>query len=242
MSQGKKGDDLGVIRKRYKKSNRVQKGVILDEFCANRGYARKYAIRLLRKTEGQRKVLQKRGRRPRYEVEKILVPLRAIWLASDQLCSKRLKSALKDWLLFYEQEHGALEKDIREQLLYISPSTLDRLLKPIRVRYPHKGLSGTKPGRLLKNQIPIKTDHWDVTCPGYLEADTVAHCGNSLSGDFVWSLTLTDIDSTWTENRATWNKGSSGVIEQIKSIEKGLPFEILGFDCDNVLTLKSSFN
>jgi hypothetical protein len=83
----------------------------------------------------------------------------------------------------------------------------------------------------LKNQIPIKTDHWDVNQPGYLEADTVAHCGNSLAGDFVWSLTLTDINSTWRENRATWNKGSHGVCSQIE--EKHLPFQILGFDCDN---------
>lgn len=115
----------------------------------------------------------------------------------------------------------------------VSPSTIDRLLKPIRLHYPHKGLCGTKPGRLLKNQIPIKTDHWDVTQPSYLEADTVAHCGNSLAGNFAWSLTLTDIHSAWTENRATWNKGSAGVNAQIQDIENNLSFELFGFDCDN---------
>lgn len=94
----------------------------------------------------------------------------------------------------------------------------------MRIHYPSKGLSGTKPGRLLKNQIPLKTDHWDVTKSGFMEADTVAHCGQSLAGNFIWSLTLTDIYSTWTENRATWNKGAAGVIEQITSREQALPF------------------
>ena len=86
---------------------------------------------------------------------------------------------------------------------------------------------------MLKNQIPIRTDNWDIKRPGFCEADTVAHCGNSLSGDFVWSLTLTDIFSAWTENRAIWGKGSGDVVDKIKDIETKLPFELLGFDCDN---------
>jgi hypothetical protein len=120
----------------------------------------------------------------------------------------------------------------------ISPASIDRLLKPVRAQHP-KGLSGTKPGTLLKQQIPIRTTHWDITLPGFMEADTVAHCGNSLAGDFVWSLTLSDILTGWTECRATWNKGSVGVLDQIKAIEQVLPFELRGFDCDNVLNQKS---
>ncbi|WP_143002925.1 hypothetical protein [Nitrosospira sp. Nsp1] len=64
----------------------------------------------------------------------------------------------------------------------------------------------------MKHQIPIRTMHWDITLPGFMEADTVAHCGNSLAGDFVWGLTLSDILTGWTECRATWSKGSSGMI------------------------------
>src|SRR5690606_19077888 len=85
----------------------------------------------------------------------------------------------------------------------------------------------------LKHQIPVRTHHWDVTQPGFLEADTVAHCGNSLAGHFIWSLTLTDIHTTWTEIRATWNKGATGVLAQIQAIEAALPFTLKGFDCDN---------
>ena len=222
---------LEEIKKRYKKSDRGGKARILDEFCTVCNYNRKYAIRLLRKRVKRKR--QHPGQKPRYDSKSLLNHLKAIWLASDQMCSKKLKVVLHDWLPHYEEENGLLDDLIRGQLYSISRSTIDRMLKPIRLQHSNKGLSGTKPGRLLKNQIPIKTDHWDVTQPGYMEADTVAHCGNSLAGDFVWSITLTDIKSTWAENRATWNKGAHGVCNQIEDIEKNLPFQILGFDCDN---------
>ena len=114
----------------------------------------------------------------------------------------------------------------------MSAATIDRLLKPIKARHG-KGLSGTKPGSLLRKQIPINTNQWNTRQVGFMEADTVAHCGTSLMGDFVWSITMTDILSGWTEMRATWNKGAAGVMEGIQNIEEKLPFEIKGFDCDN---------
>jgi hypothetical protein len=222
---------LEAIRGRYRKANRAGKARILDEFCAVCGYHRKYAIRLL----GRKKPAsppRRAGRKPRYDHPQLLEALRRIWLASDQLCGKRLKIALPLWLPHYEAEQGALPEAIRAGLLAVSASTLDRLLKAARVAHP-KGLGGTKPGTLLKKQIPIRCEHWDITQPGFVEADTVAHCGNSLAGDFVWSLTMTDILTGWTECRATWNKGAQGVIAQIQAIEAALPFPLRGFDCDN---------
>lgn len=231
MSRAEKHAYLEAIRGRYRKADRSKKSQILDEFCAICGYNRKYAVRILRKKPSKRRA--KPGRKSHYNNDRILAPLKAIWLACDQMCSKRLKMVLREWLPHYEQENGVLDDITRGQLHAISAATIDRLIKPMRVEHPHKGLSGTKPGRLLKNQIPIKTDNWDVTQPGFLEADTVAHCGNSLSGSFVWSLTLTDILTTWTECRAVWNKGAEGVVAQIKDVENALPFDILGYDCDN---------
>lgn len=222
---------LEAIRKRYKRSNRKQKSKILDEFCEVCGYHRKYAIRKLNKPKKKKR--HKPGRCPWYDPSRLLPPLQAIWLAGGQMCSKKLVSAIPEWLPYYEQEQGLLDDVTRGQLHTISAATIDRLLKPVRLKQPGKGRSGTKPGRLLKNQIPIKTDNWDVTIPGFVEADTVAHCGNSLAGDFAWSITLTDILTTWTENRAIWNKGSAGVLKAIKNMEKSLPFVLLGFDCDN---------
>ncbi len=233
MGRHEKKSYLETIRQRYKTATKAKKGVILSEFCETCGYNRKYAIRHLNKKVKRRKPKPRPGR-PRYEKLRLLVALKAIWLATNQMCSKKLKVALPDWLPHYEREKGVLSDSLRGQLHCLSPATIDRWLAPYREEYSsRKGLCGTKSGTLLKNQIPIKTDHWDVNRPGFLEADTVAHCGNSLAGDFVWSITYTDIFSTWTEIRATWNKGGEGVKEQTQQLESSLPFALLGFDCDN---------
>ena len=231
MTIQSKRDYLQAIRIRYRTAPKEAKTAILDEFCTICGYNRKYAIRILKKKSKPSQ--RKPGPQPKYRDASLLQPLKRIWFATDQMCSKKLQAALPLWLPFYEQEYGPLAADIKTKLLTISASTIDRTLRPVRVTYKTKGLCGTKPGTLLKNQIPIKTHSWDVSRPGFFEADTVAHCGNSLAGNFVWSLTFTDIYSGWTENRAVWNKGSYGVFTQIKDIEATIAFPILGFDCDN---------
>lgn len=222
---------LNAIIERYKKAGRKEKKAILDEFCHNCEYNRKYAIRLLK---GSRKKKHcKPGRKSQYDTPSIMKAIRAIWAGADFPCSKRLSSILPAWLPFYEEDYETLTQIEREHLTSISAATLDRLLKPIRERVKRKRICSTRPGTLLKNQIPIKTNHWDVTKPGFVEADTVAHCGNSIEGDYIHSLTMTDILTTWTENRAVWNKGAEGVLKQIQEIENALPFKLRGFDADN---------
>jgi len=225
---------LEAIRTRYRRARKTGKTAILNEFCAVCGYHRKYALRLLR-TSGKRSKpsVRKPGPASRYAVPELLLALRTIWMASDQLCSKRLKAALPLWLPHYEASFRPLSVETRALFAAISPASIDRLLKPLRATLGKKGLSGTKPGTLLKKHIPIQAGVWDVTQPGFIEADTVAHCGDSLAGDFVWSLTMTDLCTGWTECRATWNKGSTGVMAQIKAIQQALPFAVRGFDCDN---------
>jgi hypothetical protein len=219
---------LECFKGRYRRSNRENKSKLLNELSDIYGYNRKYLIQFFRGLTGKK--YERKGRKRQFEPKELLAPLKKVWLATDQMCSKRLKAAIPLWLPHMEDE---LSDKIRIQLLTISPATIDRLLKPYRLKYKRRGLSGTKPGYLLKNQIEIKTDHWDVKVPGFMEADSVAHCGNSLGGDFIWSITLTDIATGWTENRAVWNKGAQGVLNQVTDIEKELPFPILGFDCDN---------
>lgn len=232
MGKNERHAYLKAIRLRYRRGNKRAKAVILDEFCAVCGYHRKYAIRLLNQSSRPRR--QRRpGRKPIYPTPELLTALKRLWFACDQMCSKKLKAAIPLWLPFYETVYEPLTPETHCKLLSISAATIDRLLKPIRIKQGHQGLGGTRPGSLLKNQIPIRTHYWDVTQPGFMEADTVAHCGNSLAGNFIWSLTMTDIHTTWTENRATWNKGAQGVLLQIRDIERKLPFPLKGFDCDN---------
>jgi hypothetical protein len=230
MGRKSKQEYLLAIWDRYQRVGREFKSKILDEFCAVCGYARKYAIVLLNRKPGRPG--QRPGPRPRYDAQ-VLTPLKYLWLRSEQMCSKRLKAALPLWLPFYEQKHGALSDAVRSKLLAISPATIDRLLKATRARHPGKGLCGTRAGRQLKVQIPIRTDNHDVDRPGFLEADTVAHCGTSMAGSFIWSLTFTDIFSQWTENRAVWNKGATEVLARVRELEQGLAFELQGFDVDN---------
>lgn len=221
---------LKHLKSRYFRANRKGKSQILNEFCATSGLHRKHVIRLLTRTPiGWRE--KPPGRKKQYLSADLLEPLKDIWLATNQMCGKRLNAAIPLWLPYYEQTH-TLDVAIKQKLLTMSARTIDRLLKPLRYRYPRR-LCGTKPGSLLKKHIPIKTDQWNECVPGFVEADTVAHCGTSLLGSFVWSITLTDIYSGWTENAAVWNKGAHGVLTQIQAMEKRLPFDLLGFDSDN---------
>ena len=148
-------------------------------------------------------------------------------------CSKLLKGIIPLWLPYYSQEYTELSPEVITALHNISPATIDRLLKPARVKYKGRGRSTTKPGTLLKKHIPVKTNQRDETRPGFPETDTVAHCGESTYGQYVNTIDTVDIATGWTEQRAVRGKGQAGVLEQIKDIENYLPFPILGFDCDN---------
>ena len=163
MGRQSKNEYLRAIWDRYQRAGRRYKSKILDEFCAVCRYTRKYAIGLLGHQPGRRR--KRPGPRCRYDV-RVFEPLKALWLACEQLCSKRLKAALPLWLPFYEAEQGALEESVRRKLLQISAASIDRLLKQERARYRGKGLGGTRPGGRLKHQIPIRTDNDDINRPG----------------------------------------------------------------------------
>jgi hypothetical protein len=210
------------------------KTVILDEFCSACGYHRKHAVRLLRTFRRfTQKPPAKRGRRPVYDSAVLLVPLKRIWKAANLPCSKRLKAIIPLWLPGYVKTYGPISQKTATALLGISPASLDRILKPVRAQYTNHGRATTKPGTLLRKHIPVKTSQWDELRPGFLEADTVAHCGTTTEGIYANTVDCVDIATGWTEQRAVWGKNYQDVIDQIKDIERSLPFPILGFDTDN---------
>jgi hypothetical protein len=234
MSPRARMEYLETIYLRYKKASLKQKTLILNEFCSNCDYHRKHAIRLLNHFKRFTKPKpKKRGKPSNYNKPSVLEPLKKIWLAANLPCSKRLKVILPLWLPSYVKQFGSLSLQVVKALHRISPATLDRLLEPARVKYRGRGRTTTKPGTLLRKQIPIKTHQWDEKKPGFLEADTIAHCGGSLLGDFVYTIDTVDIATSWTEQRAVWGKGETEVFKQIQDIEDFLPFPLLGFDCDN---------
>jgi len=235
MSAKSRREVLEQARERYgRRTGKEARSRLLDEVCAFCGYERKYAIKLL---GGKREIAGSGGRRrggskPVYGDAERRV-LKVIWLAAEQPCGRRLKAALGIWMPHYEKRHGALPASLREKVLAASAATIDRLLAPCRVALGSRGRCGTRPGTLLRSQIAVRTEHWDVSGPGYLEADTVAHCGESMAGEFCFSLTMTDVHTQWTESRAVENRGQTAVAARIAEIEGVLPFAILGFDSDN---------
>ena len=234
MSPRARMEYLETIYLRYKKASVKEKTLILNEFCLNCGYHRKHAIRLIKHVKRFTKPKPKRRGKPsKYNKPSVLEPIKKIWLAANLPCSKRLKVILPLWLPSYVKEFGSLSLEVVKALDRISPATLDRLLEPTRVKYRGRGRTTTKPGTLLRKQIPIKTHQWDETRPGFLEADTVAHCGETLLGQFAYTIDTVDIATGWTEQRAVWGKGETEVLKQIQDIEDSLPFPLLGFDCDN---------
>jgi hypothetical protein len=231
MSRKSKWDYLKAIYSRYHKVSKPLRARILDEFCKVCGYNRKYAIRVLNGPAPEPFKPKPKARRCTYG-PKLISSLAAIWEAAGYPCSVRLKALLPLWLP-WAKKRFALSAQAQQQMLSISPATIDRRLK-VKKRQLKKRLYGrTKPGTLLKHHIPIKTDSWNVQTPGFTETDLVSHCGNSASGEFIHSLNVTDIQSTWVEARAVMGKSQIGVLDAMKEIEQALPFKLLGIDSDN---------
>ncbi len=173
------------------------------------------------------------GTKPKYHTEGVIRFIKTLWIRSNLICSKRLKAAIPIWLPLYNKSISALSKKDEELVRAISPATIDRLLTKFRYRDKKLGLCTTRPGSLIRELIPIKTDQWDETRPGYVEVDLVAHCGSSVSGEYINTLDMVDIATGWTSQRAVWGKGEHNTFKAIREIELSLPFKIKGFDSDN---------
>ena len=230
---GNKGrwEYLRAIYERYQRADRKSKKVILSEFCANTGYHRKYAIRLL---NGARPGKKRRPRRPRsasYQPETVAV-LRSVWEAAGYPWSVRLKALLPAWMPWIRKRFG-LRPEVEKQLLKISARQIDRRLQAAKSEIRRRIYGRTKPGYLLKHHIPVKTDRWDVERPGFTEVDLVSHSGNSASGEFAHTLNVTDIHTTWTESSAVLGRGEGAVQRALNEIAEALPFRLLGVDSDN---------
>jgi hypothetical protein len=221
-----------VIYGRYSKAEGKAKGRMLDEFCLNTGYHRKYAIRLLNgPPPGKQEKAWPRGRKPQYSPA-VVTLLAAVWEAAGYPWSVRLKAILPIWMPWIRQRYKP-SAETERQLRGISARQMDRRLQGKKSHCKQRLYGQTKPGTLLKHHIPVKTDSWNVTTPGFAEIDLVSHSGNSGEGEFAYTLNLTDIQSGWTESRALLGKGQEGVQKALEEIQRSLPFTLLGLDSDN---------
>ena len=222
---------LQAVYDRYQKANRKEKRAILSEFCANAGYHRKYAIRLLNGPRPEKSWRPPRRRGVSYGPPTLTV-LTAVWEAAGYPWSVRLKALLPAWMPWIRKRFH-LRPEVEKQLLKISPRQIDRRLRAAKTQRQRRIYGRTKPGYLLKHHIPVKTDRWDVQSPGFTEVDLVSHSGNSASGEFAQTLNVTDIHTTWTESRAVLGRGEEAVKRALNEIAGVLPFRLRGVDSDN---------
>lgn len=235
MSLKSKRELLEVVRPRYLKANKLEKQKMLDEFTSATGYHRKHAIRVLK---NQRQVQNHlKGKNKTYKTTyggEVVRALEQIWEVCGRICSKRLQPYLPEAIKVLERcKEINLTKATKELLLQISSASIDRCLRPVRMKSRH-GLSTTKPGSLLKNLIPVRTfTEWDDERPGFMEIDLVAHCGNTTAGQYLNTLTCTDICTGWTDVTALPHRSQEAVSEAIHGMRQRLPFALLGIDSDN---------
>jgi hypothetical protein len=235
MSLKSKRELLEVVRPRYLKAGKDEKQKMLDEFTFATGYHRKYAIRVLKNQIQVQNHLKRKTKtyQPMYRGE-VVQALEQIWEIYGQICSKRLHPILPEAIKVLERcKEIELSKDTKELLLKISSASIDRCLRPVRCKSPH-GLRTTKPGSLLKGLIPVQTfTAWDEERPGFMEIDLVAHCGSTTEGQYLNTLTCTDISTGWTDVTALAHRSQQIVSTAIHRMRQRLPFALLGIDSDN---------
>jgi hypothetical protein len=231
MSRRARWEVLTAVYPRYRGAGRVDRGRILDEFCETTGYQRKYALRLLNgPPPGPER--PRRRRRPATYGLPVIQALTAIWEAAGYPWSVRLKALLPLWLPWVRRRLR-LSATVCQQLRAISARQIDRRLAATKRQRTTRRYGRTKPGTLLKHHIPVKTDHWDVTVPGFTELDLVAHAGHRADGEFAHSLNVTDIHTTWGETRAVLGRGEARIQAALEEIRQALPFRLRGIDSDN---------
>jgi hypothetical protein len=223
------------LARRYRSASKTDKAKILDELCVLTGWHRDHARKALRTTPRPKpSAPQRKTREPVYNPE-VIAALRKVWAILDAPCGKRLAPFLPDIVdRLLACGELSISDEIRYQLVRMSAATIDRRLAPDRARWQPHGRVRTKPGSLLKSQIPIRTwADWDEDRPGFVEIDLVSHDGGNTTGEHAWTLTVTDIATGWTENRAVRNKAEVWVLAALDQIVAGFPFPVLGIDSDN---------
>jgi hypothetical protein len=238
MSMPSRLEYLKKAKRRYLKTSKIKKQKILDELCANTGYNRKYVIgRLSPKislTEPTGFSRKKRKKKSCRYTTRDIYWLAKIWEIMDYLCGQRLQPVLCEMItVLKKHKELAIPDDSASRLKRMSSATIDNRLKPYRKKIRTRINSTTRPGSLLKKQIPIRTSSWNESRIGCCELDTVAHCGSSAAGEFINSLNITDILTQWTETAAIQGKAQKRVKAGLDEIQKAMPFAIVALDPDN---------
>lgn len=224
MSNELRGEYLKRMVPRYQKATKAEKSLLINELCFLGDFSRGHAKRLLSRGVVERS--KRPGPAPRYDFA-LTSYLTELWVAMERISPRRMKQALPLWLGFYDKA----SQDEKEKLLSMSASTIGRRISQARLSV-QGGLSTTRRDPSFKTKIPLKVLGEEIKGPGTLEADTVAHCGTAIEGQYANTITATDMATQWTENRAVWTKDSKNMRSAVEEIEAALPFELRCWDTD----------
>jgi len=225
---------LNPIIQRYHKLNKKNKSKVIDQAIEILGYNRKYLTHLLNNPQQEIKSkfkIKGRGRKKKYNTRTKDI-IKDLWQTTGYPWSLRLKKIISDWFIWIVEKYKLTEEE-KTLLLSISPSTIDRMLKEEKIKAKRRIYGKTKPGSLLRREIPIMTEFYDIDEPGHLEIDLVSHSGGNGLGEFIYSLNVTDIYTGWTESKAVMGKGEYEVKEALDEIINSIPFNLKSIDSDN---------
>lgn len=232
MTKMSKREYLIVFKRKYWKVRKKQKSQLLDDFCDFTGMHRKAALRLVNSKLPPR--WRHRKKREKYYNQEVVDALLVLWRAADEICAERFQPFIRELLKkLISCGEITVSQEVKIKLLKISLGTVKKILQHTKRRNLVRIGGTTRPGSLLKSQIAIRYEPWTEVDPGFFEMDTVAHCGDTVAGEFIYSLDMVDICSGWSEQAAIWGKGERATLEQFKNIEADLPFPVLGVDPDN---------
>jgi hypothetical protein len=236
-----------AMAQQYRRGSKKDKGKVLTQFVEATGYNRVYAARLLRNhgrrivvnpgivVEASARARRKAPGRDKYYDGAVVKVLEKLWRIGDHICGKRLVVFIRESLpCLMRKGELHISAELEAKLMRISAASIDRLLAPERKKHELKGRGGTKPGTLLKHQVPVRTfADWDNAHPGFLELDLVGHDGGSTAGEYCQTLDATDVATGWSEQLAVPTKAQVWVFEAIGEMRNRLPFPLLGLDSDN---------
>lgn len=227
-----KREYLIALKKKYFKAKKKTKSQLLNDFCDFTQYHRKYAVFLLNNPV-PKKWKRYASRKRKYD-QTVIDALLTLWRASNEICAERFHPFIPTILdKMLQLNKIKITAEVQTKLLEISLASVKRILKKTKHRSKVKISGTTKPGSLLKKQIKTRFGRWNQKDPGWFEIDTVAHCGSSIEGEFIYSLNLIDIATGWSEQGAIWGKGELATQARIKEIKDRLPFKMKGLDPDN---------
>lgn len=235
MTTMTKKELIKSIKPRYLKAIKPEKSKILNEFCSNTGYNRKYAIIILQaKCDYYRTVREGRKARKKKYGHSVMSAVIKIWELLEYPCGVRLKPQLLSMAEALKRSgEMELNSEVKKQLSEIGAKTLDRRLgKEREIRKLDRYRGTTRHGSLIKSSIPIRITNWDTSELGFMEMDTVAHNGGDPSGEFIYSLDMIEISTGWSEQRAVLGKGEKGVVDKVDDVKNTVPFNIPGLDSD----------